>query len=187
MAPHNSASNQNPQSNPLKVNTEMSTVQSAKYVPTPADLDAYEIVKKQFGESSANTSFFDDFYREFTSQSPEIAAAFANTEMKSQKEALRNGLAFLIMYSSGNGFAGDKLDRLGKTHARTGYNIAPRLYPLWVESLIRTVKKHIPAFDRASEAAWRHTLQLGVNRIQSWYEAFKKSTKCEGIGPYCSF
>jgi hemoglobin-like flavoprotein len=155
--------------NPRKVRPEMSTTQTRAYVPSTADLEAHDIVKKQFGEGSANLSFFDDFYREFTRQSPEIAAAFAKTDMKSQKEALRSGLAFLIMYSAGNSFANDKLDRLGKTHCRTGYNIQPKLYPLWIESLVRTVKKHVPNFDRASETAWRHVLQLGVNRIQSWY------------------
>ena len=147
----------------------MSTVQLPEYVPSPADLEAHAIVKRQFGESTSNPSFFDDFYREFTHQSPEIAAAFAKTDMKSQKEALRSGLSFLIMYASGNSFAVDKLDRLGKTHCRTGYNIKPTLYPIWINSLVRTVKKHVVGFDRTSEAAWRHVLQLGVNRIQSSY------------------
>jgi hemoglobin-like flavoprotein len=147
----------------------MTTTQPAMHKPSAADLQAHAIVKRQFGTCCIKPTFLDDFYAEFTSQSPEIAAAFAKTDMKAQKAALRSGLSFLVMYAEGSTMAASKLDHLGGTHARTAYNIRPQLYPLWIESLIRTVKKHVPEFDRTSEAAWRQVLQLGVNRIKSWY------------------
>ena len=147
----------------------MTTVQSQSNKKTLAELEEYAIVKRQLNSCYSKPHFFDDFYADFTAQSPEIAAAFAKTDMQAQKDALRKGLSFLIMYAEGSGVAGSKLDRLGGTHSRTGYNIRPQLYAVWIDSLVRTVKKYIPENDWAAEKAWRHILQLGVNRIQSWY------------------
>ena len=147
----------------------MTELQLPTYTPSPADFTAIKIVKKQFGETSIRPTFFDDFYADFTRQSPEIAAAFAKTDMKAQKEALRSGLSFLLMFAEGNTFASRKLDGIGKSHSRTGLAIRPQLYPLWVGSLIRTVKKHQENFDATSEAAWKRVLQVGVDRITSWY------------------
>lgn len=147
----------------------MSTAPVATWKPSAADLAAFEVVNMQFGGCALNPKFFEDFYQDFTSQSAEIRAKFAGTDMKAQKDALRNGLTFLIMFATGKHIAIDKLDRLGKTHARTGYNIRPEMYPLWINALIRTVARHTHEFDTASDKAWRHVLQLGVNRITSWY------------------
>ncbi|MBI1345918.1 globin [bacterium] len=129
----------------------------------------YQIVNRQYGSCSLKPEFFDDFYADFTSQSPEIRAFFAKTDMPAQKQALRSGLAFLIMYAAGKQLAVSKLEHLGKTHSRGGYNIRPELYPLWIGALIRTVKKHTPDFDATSEKAWKSVLQKGVDLITSWY------------------
>lgn len=147
----------------------MQATQAKELKPPVADLEAYEIVKRQFGICCSHSEFLDDFYRDFTSKSPDIQKAFANTDMRAQKEALKSGLTFLIMYASGNTFAANKLDRLGQTHSRNGYNIRPQLYSIWIDSLLRTVQKHITGFDQVAEQAWRRVLQLGVKRIQSAY------------------
>lgn len=130
----------------------------------------YALVKDEFSHCVVSPGFFDDFYREFTGKSAEIRAMFANTEMKAQKEALRAGLMFLIMYAEGkSSFAASKLDKIGATHRKTQLNVRPDLYPFWMQSLIATVRKHVPAFDETSHAAWRAVLQHGVNRIVSHY------------------
>ena len=147
----------------------MPVIEAPPFTPTSADVEAYTIVKQQFGVCTQSRTFFDDFYKDFTSQSSEIARAFEKTDMRAQKEALRDGLAFLIMYAKGNAHAGRMLDRIGGTHSRARMNIRPQLYPLWVNALVRAVKKAIPTLDRTSETAWRHILQLGVDRIQSYY------------------
>ena len=143
--------------------------QSKELKPSAADLEAYELVKRQFGICCSHSEFLGDFYRDFTGTSPDIQKAFANTDMQAQKEALKSGLTFLIMYASGNTFAANKLDRLGQTHSRSGYNIRLQLYSIWIDSLLRTVKKHVSGFDQLAEQAWRRVLQLGVTRIQSSY------------------
>ncbi len=131
----------------------------------------YALVKDEFSRCVISPGFFDDFYREFTGKSPEIRAMFANTEMKAQKEALRAGLMFLIMYAEGkSAFATTKLDKIGATHRKTQLNVRPDLYPLWMQSLISTVSKHVPTFDPKSRAAWTAVLQHGVNRIVSHYQ-----------------
>ena len=147
----------------------MSTTLEAANSISEADLQANQIVNRQYGVCSMKPEFFDDFYADFTSQSPEIRAFFAKTDMPAQKQALRSGLAFLIMYAAGKPMAITKLEQLGKSHSRGGYNIRPDLYPLWMGALIRTVKKHTPDFDATSEKAWKRVLQKGVDQIVSWY------------------
>lgn len=130
----------------------------------------YALVKDEYSRCLIRPTFFDDFYKEFTSQSLEIRQKFANTEMTAQKDALRAGLTFLIMYAEGkSAFAADKLDKLGDSHKKSRLNIRPDLYPLWMQSLIATVKKHVVSFNDASLKAWQAVLQNGVNRIKSHY------------------
>lgn len=137
---------------------------------THVDPAYYALVKDEFSRCVISPGFFDDFYREFTGKSPEIRTMFAHTEMKAQKEALRAGLMFLIMYAEGkSAFATTKLDKIGTTHRRTQLNVRPDLYPFWMQSLITTVSKHVPTFSPTSRAAWQAVLQHGVNRIVSHY------------------
>lgn len=154
----------------------MSIAPSPK-APTPAAVPVKKadpannaIVKKQFAHCVTKPTFFDDFYAEFTGRSPEIRQMFAKTDMSAQKAALRSGLSFLIMFAEGNSaFAAAKLDRLGQSHRRTQLNVRPELYPLWLQSLIKTVERHLPDFDESSRKAWKEILQLGVDRMVSHY------------------
>lgn len=131
---------------------------------------AYALVKDHYGKCVISRGFFDDFYAVFTAKSPEIRQMFAHTEMSAQKDALRAGLTFLIMFAEGrSAFAADKLDKIGGTHKKSSLNIRPELYPLWMQSLLETVRKHIPGFDDAALKAWTAVLQHGVNRITSHY------------------
>lgn len=136
----------------------------------PVAHDVYEKVKLQFGQCQFSPGFFDDFYADFTAQSPQIQAAFANTDMKAQKEALRSGLSILMMYAAGgNQYAEGKLDRIGTSHSRTGLNISPDLYKVWTDSLMRTVRKHVRNTDAETDAAWARILKFGADRIASHY------------------
>lgn len=130
----------------------------------------YALVKEQYGKCVISSGFFEDFYLLFTSKSPEINQMFSNTEMSFQKDALRAGLTFLIMFAEGRStFAANKLDRIGSTHKKTQLNIRPDMYPMWIQSLVATVQKHVPVFNDHSRKAWTAVLQHGVNRIVSQY------------------
>lgn len=147
----------------------MSTTLDTDQHTSEADLQAYQLVNQQYGVCTMKPGFFDDFYADFISQSPEIEALFSRVDMSDQKQALRSGLAYLIQFAAGKPTAAQKLEQLGKSHCRSGYNIRPDFYPVWIEALIRTVKKHSGKFDAKSEQAWRLVLQKGVDQIVSWY------------------
>lgn len=150
----------------------MTAVMSATKPAVTSTIDPrhYAQVKDEYSRCLIKPTFFDDFYKEFTSKSPEIGKMFANTEMVAQKEALRAGLTFLIMYAEGKSpFATEKLDKLGASHKKSRINVRPDMYPMWMQSLIATVRKHVPTFNDASSKAWQAVLQHGVNRIVSHY------------------
>ena len=135
-----------------------------------ADQSQFELVNRQFGACLLVPSFFDDFYEDFFNRSQEIRQLFSKTDMAAQKKLLHDGLLYLLMYASGKStMAKTHLDRLGKTHSRSGLGIKPVMYSTWIESLIKTVERHHEEFKPSDAQAWREVLKLGTDRISSAY------------------
>lgn len=128
-----------------------------------------DIVNDSYGTCCLSPGFFDDFYTNFLSSSPEIAPKFARTNMSRQKQLLREGISFMIMYYGGAAMAETKVRGLGLSHSQARLDIEPRLYALWVDSLMKTVAAHDPQFNRERELAWRRVLERGISLMQSMY------------------
>ncbi len=133
------------------------------------DKDTLTLVQSRFGHCCVQSTFFDDFYKDFVSQSAEIRNLFKNTDMVKQKAALRQGVAFLIMYAGGNALAEGKIRELTRTHNRSGYAIRPDQYQIWLNSFLRTVKKHDPKHDATHDAAWRAVLTQGIEAMKAGF------------------
>lgn len=135
----------------------------------PADTQMLNLVRSRYGHCCAQPTFFEDFYKDFVSQSAEIRELFKNTNMATQKAALREGVSFLIMYASGMIVAEQKIAELGKSHNRDGYAIRPDQYKIWLDAFLRTVKKHDPQFDAKHDSAWRKVLGAGIAAMSEAY------------------
>lgn len=124
-------------------------------------------VMQSYGRCCASPAFFDAFYQNFFNSSPAIATKFEKTDMKAQKQLLRAGILNLVLYARGMSDA--KLRALGQTHSRTGFDIRPEMYDLWIDALMITIRQH--DLDATSEdlTAWRDVLNRGVNVIKSFY------------------
>ena len=131
------------------------------------DTAAFESVKLSYGRSCLKANFFTLFYDHFIAKSPLIREMFARTDMVLQRQALRSGIAFLVQYAGGSEFARAKVDELGVTHRRDQLNVAPSLYPLWIDSLIETLAEVDNDWSPELERAWRDVLQQGIDRIIS--------------------
>ncbi|WP_028669598.1 globin [Saccharospirillum impatiens] len=126
-----------------------------------------DIVFQSYGRVCNKDSFFVDFYDHFMSSSDAIRAQFVDTDMKQQRHLLRNGIMQLVLHS--RGMPDTKLKALGKSHDRSGYNIKPEWYGLWLNALMRTLKKHDPQFSDELEASWRNAIEPGVRLISDAY------------------
>lgn len=120
-----------------------------------------------YGRCCASPTFFDDFYRSFLASSAEVRAKFVNTDMTGQKQLLRQGILNLVMYS--RGLPDTKLRALGASHARSGLDIRPELYELWLAALLQTIREHDRECTAQTLQTWREALGKGIAVIQSHY------------------
>ncbi len=126
-----------------------------------------DLAFQSYGRCCSNDAFFEDFYNIFMSKSGEVRAMFANTDMAEQRRLVRAGLMWLIMYARGS--QGSKIEHLARTHDRHHMNVDPAWYTVWVDSLMETVARHDPEFDRPLEQAWRATLSPGIEAMKQGY------------------
>ena len=131
--------------------------------------DIMNKVNRSYGQCCTSKGFFDDFYDNFLASSPKIAGMFAGTEMTRQKQLLRAGIGHLIMAYQGNPMSIMKLEKIGASHDREHINVAPKMYPLWKNALLKTVSKHDPEFNDDVRKAWVQVIDKGIATIVAKY------------------
>ena len=130
-----------------------------------------DLVQRSYGTCCLSPSFFDDFYAAFLATSPQIAAKFVNTDMAKQKQLLREGIGFMIMYYDGAMIGRIKVDQLGQSHSQSRMDIKPQWYDLWLSALLGTIKKHDKEYSPALEQAWRAVLSKGMEAMRGQHAA----------------
>jgi hemoglobin-like flavoprotein len=117
------------------------------------------------------TEFLRDFYELFMDSSPEVREKFKNTDFPKQARILADSLFLMAVASesTSGAIAGKELDRLAQRHSRTGLDIKPELYGVWLECLLHAASRHDPEFSVEIEAAWRQALAPGIEQLRSAY------------------
>lgn len=133
-----------------------------------SDKDA---VQRSYGACCLSPKFFDDFYDAFLASSRDIAGKFVNTDMTRQKQLLRDGISFMIMFYNGAAVGQMKVERLSESHSQGRMDIKPQWYDLWVNALVKTVSKHDPQFSPELDRSWRAVLSKGVETMKRGYLA----------------
>jgi len=113
--------------------------------------------------------FFEAFYEAFMSKSDEIAAKFEHTDMQRQKEMLHQSLHHMFDFSMRRKVS-EELRRIAERHSASQINIEPRLYDIWLDSLIDTVRMFDSLFAEEVEFAWRVTLAPGIAYMRFKYD-----------------
>ncbi|MBM4124806.1 MAG: globin [Nitrospira sp.] len=126
-------------------------------------------VMDSFSRCSVNPKFLDRFYDIFLSSNPTIAPMFKNTDFAKQKRLIRAGITMVMMHADGNKTGTQALDRIAQSHGRHNLNIAPSLYPYWIDSLIKAVQECDPQWDGKLEVEWRAALRKGTDHITAQY------------------
>ena len=101
-------------------------------------------IKMSFGRCLTHGDLFQEFYNIFLKSDPCLAPMFANTDFAKQKALLKQGLNLALMYADGNIIGQSGLRKIRKSHAQNDLNIAPHLYPLWVNSFLSAIQKMDP-------------------------------------------
>jgi hemoglobin-like flavoprotein len=128
--------------------------------------DSYERVLKTFGKSGG---FFPAFYALLIANSPEAASKFRDTDMDKQVQMLHASVNILMVFFA-SGRQDDYLRKLAERHSKRGADIPPRLYTVWLDCLIETVRRFDSKFNDDVATAWRSVFSKGIEFMTSRYE-----------------
>lgn len=120
------------------------------------------------GESQQD-EFLEAFYEAFVAKSDEIAAKFAHTDMRRQREMLLRSLQHMVDFSVQRQ-ASEALRRTAERHSASQIDIHPGLYDTWLDSLVETVQLFDPRFSDEIELAWRVVLAPGIVYMKFRYD-----------------
>ncbi len=80
---------------------------------------------------------------------------------------LRHAFGLLLSFPAQPDGEPTILSRVAERHSRRDLDVDPALYPLFIDSLIDTVKQYDREFTPAVERAWRTAVARGVEYMQS--------------------
>jgi hemoglobin-like flavoprotein len=112
------------------------------------------------------TDFAQQFYDRFLRADEEVRRRFAETDFARQRELFLHGVFALIDYSRGRVTGELAVRRLAKMHGPSGLDIPLRLYDLWVQTLLETLREQDPEWSPELGGAWRAVLQPGVDVLR---------------------
>src|SRR6185503_556362 len=127
------------------------------------------VAQASYERCSEAPGFFETFYRKFLEACPEAAPMFADTDFDRQNRLLRHAIGLLLAFPNQPRSEPTVLARLAERHSRRDINVHPQHYRSFIDTLIATVREFDADFDPKTEAAWRATVALGVEYMQSRY------------------
>ena len=133
---------------------------------SPVPMETVRIAEESL-RRCGREAFFHSFYQRLLASDPSIPLKFARTDFDNQNKLLLHGLGLLLVYAKHDNPA--LLDRIAERHGRNDLDIAPSLYPLFVDSLVATVHEHDPEASAEVERAWRLTLAPGIAFMTARY------------------
>lgn len=119
-------------------------------------------------DRNGGDAFFKGFYECFISSSTEVKQKFANTDMDNQRRMLKSSFYHMLTF-----FVTKETEKniveIARKHNMHHRDIHPELYDLWLECLIRTVKRHDSKFSDEVELAWRLVMANGITYMKFKY------------------
>lgn len=133
---------------------------------TPAPRD---IFLDSLSRCLADETFLVRFYDRFMASSDEVAAKFVNTNFEKQRGMLARSLKLVALATSGSREGLREIRDRAETHDRRHLDVRPKLYDLWLESIVTTAAEIDPQWTADVEAAWRRLLGFVIQRMASRY------------------
>lgn len=142
--------------------------------PDDETIDKYGLIfndsfERVLGVKSDKEHFFELFYEIFVKSSPEIAEKFKNTDMELQKSMLRRSLYHMMNFFVTKE-SGDYLKALGAQHSKSVNDITPKMYELWLDAMIETLRECDPEYSPTVALAWRVVFAPGISYMKFHYD-----------------
>jgi len=137
--------------------------------PSQPNQDTIAAAKASYDRCCRSRDFIPAFYANFFRACPEAQPMFAKTDFSRQHKLLRHALGLLLNFPGHSGAEPNLLTRIAERHGRGDLDVAPRLYPAFVDAMIQTIGEYDPQFTPALESAWRKSVAPGIAYLQSKY------------------
>lgn len=128
--------------------------------PPPVLSHQVDLANASYARCQRAPEFFRAFYDRFLASDPSVPPYFAATKFDKQEKLLQHGLSMLLIFAKRSN--PNLLNRLVERHGPSDLNIPARLFPVFLDSLLDTVKQFDPDCDAATLEAWRVTLAPGI-------------------------
>ena len=125
-----------------------------------------------FGESYLKTvlsdpaGFFGRFYELFQRADPRVTGFFSKTDIARQLSMLEESLLHMVDFSRSR-VPSKRIEDLADYHGENRMNIPARLFEVWLECLLDTLRERDREFDKDTETAWRVILAPGLAYMKS--------------------
>ncbi len=135
-------------------------------------MDCEFIFRKSFGRVISLDPFGNVFFKRFYQRlfvSPEVREKFRNVDMSKQYIALERSLLLLVEFFVDKK-PGKALEKIAVRHTKSGLDIPPRMYDLWLEAMLETVREMDPDQNDEVLRAWKTVLSGGIKYMTDVYE-----------------
>lgn len=129
---------------------------------------ATEIARASVTRCVALPEFFPAFYRNFFAALPEAEPLFVKTNLARQHKLIEHAIKILLIFPQQAGGESTLLDRLAEKHGKAELGIPPAWYAPFLDSLVVTASQFDPEFTSEVGAAWRESLQPGMDYMRDW-------------------
>ncbi|MEO8199409.1 MAG: globin domain-containing protein [Gemmatimonadota bacterium] len=120
-----------------------------------------DLAQASYARCQLAPDFFRAFYNRLLASDPAIPPYFAHTRFDKQEKLLQHGISLLLIFARRPN--PNLLERITERHGSAGLNVPYRLYPVFLQSFLDTVREYDPAFDAGHDAAWRAALAPGIS------------------------
>jgi len=131
-------------------------------------LSAHQVAHQGYSRCIRSSAFLPRFYEHLLASDPAIPPMFAHTEFPKQYRLLQHALGLLLSY--GNQRDDLLLERLAAKHSAKSMNVPPRMYVLFVDSLLDAIREFDERCDGDVESAWRDALRPGLDFMKARYD-----------------
>ncbi|HEY6367914.1 MAG TPA: globin domain-containing protein [Candidatus Binatia bacterium] len=128
-----------------------------------------ELFNDSLQRCTSRPGFLERFYEIFTASSEKVAEKFKRTDFQKQAILLKASLYLMLLAAWKKPEGHAHLERIAQLHGRNGLDIAPELYDLWLNCLLRTVKEYDSRFNTRTKRAWYNMMQSGIKFMKSRY------------------
>ncbi|WP_018141005.1 hypothetical protein [Thioalkalivibrio sp. ALJ7] len=129
-------------------------------------------VRQSYQRCRSEGAFLGRFLARFLSSDKRVDATLGRYTKARQEVILDQSVRAVIQQSRSGSAPADGIHRVVQVHSPHGdVPIDPSLYPIWVESLIATIKETDPEWVAALEPEWRAAIAPAVDVLMELHMA----------------